>query len=48
MRASLYNAVSEEDTDKLVAYIREFISAESKPTTAATQPPLPSEATAST
>lgn len=29
IRVSLYNAVTEADTDKLVTYIKEFLSAES-------------------
>jgi phosphoserine aminotransferase len=28
LRASLYNAITEEQTDKLVAYIREFIESQ--------------------
>lgn len=40
IRASLYNAVTEEEVDKLVAYMHEFI--EQAPVE---QPALPSEAT---
>jgi phosphoserine aminotransferase len=36
IRASLYNAVTEEQVDKLVAYIAEFVET-------AGPPPLPSE-----
>jgi len=35
IRVSLYNAITEEQVDKIVAYIREFIEGE--------QPTLPSE-----
>ncbi|KAF8162888.1 pyridoxal phosphate-dependent transferase [Crassisporium funariophilum] len=38
IRVSLYNAITEEQTDKLVTYIREFLEE-----TPAQQPPLPSE-----
>ena len=37
IRISLYNAITEEQTDKVVAYIRQFV--EETPV----QPPLPSE-----
>lgn len=38
IRISLYNAITEEQTDKIIAYIRQFVEE-----TPVQQPPLPSE-----